>query len=80
MSIPSETREAVRPPRGKFHIQWLRLNRPQLVMLRQHRASVAFLQAQLEQQQVVEADLRQHIQLLEQEVSLLQEIIIRLTQ
>ncbi|MEM7115647.1 MAG: HNH endonuclease signature motif containing protein [Chloroflexota bacterium] len=66
--------------RGKFHIQWLHLNRLQLVMLRQYQASVAFLQARLENQQTVEADLRQQIQLLEQEVSLLQEIITRLTQ
>lgn len=65
-------------PRGWFHIQWLHLNRPQLVAWRQRQRYEAEVQEALAQAEITQRQLRNRIRALEQEIAELQEIITRL--
>jgi HNH endonuclease len=65
--------------RGWFHIQWLHLNRPQLVELRQHRLRTRSLQGLLEDTQMINRQLRLRIVELEAEINRLQTLIKSLT-
>lgn len=65
-------------PRGWFHIQWLHLNRPQLIIWRQKQQYEAELQQALRQSQAAQQSLRERIHVLEQEVAELQKLISRL--
>ncbi len=66
--------------RGWFHIQRLRLNRPQLIELRVQRAEEQLLRQTLEYNQQATSRLQAYVQELEQQVAQLLEIISRLTQ
>lgn len=65
-------------PRGWFHIQWLHLNRPQLIAWRQKQQHIAELQQSIAQSETTQQKLRERIRALEQEVANLQELITRL--
>ena len=65
--------------RGWFHIQRLRLNRPQLVELRLQRTEEQHLRQTLEHNQQANARLREYVRELEQETEHLLQIIAELT-
>ena len=65
-------------PRGWFHIQWLHLNRPQLVIHRQRQQRESELKEMLTQTEARQYQLRERIRFLEQEVATLQQIITQL--
>lgn len=65
--------------RGWVHIQRLRLNRAQLIELRIQRAEEKHLRQILEHNQQAVAQLRVHVQELEQEIERLLQIIAELT-
>jgi hypothetical protein len=66
--------------RGWFHIHRLRLNRSQLITLRQQREVEQQLRQTLENNQQAYASLRVYVHELEQEIATLLQIIARLTQ
>lgn len=66
--------------RGWFHIQWLHLNRPQLVALRQQRIERRQLLNDLIQAEATNRELTQRVRLLEQEIRQLLALIRRLSQ
>jgi hypothetical protein len=66
--------------RGWFHIQWLRLNRPQLVALRQQRIERRQLLDDLMQAEATNLELTQRVRLLEREIRQLLALIRRLNQ
>lgn len=61
--------------RGWFHIQWLHLNRPQLVELRQQRSQKEVTNRTLQRVQGANLQLRQRIAELEEEIVRLQTLI-----
>ncbi|MBP7999693.1 MAG: HNH endonuclease [Chloroflexi bacterium] len=65
-------------PRGWFHIQWLHLNRPQLISWRLTQQKEATLLAIVEQGEITRHRLQIRIRELEREVAELQEVIARL--
>jgi hypothetical protein len=65
-------------PRGWFHIQWLHLNRPQLIVYRQRLQYESELQEILTQTEAGQFQLQERIRFLEQEVAALQQLIARL--
>ena len=65
--------------RGWFHIQRLRLNRPQLIELRLQREDVQRLQHVLEHSREAQARLQQYVRELEHEIERLLQIIAELT-
>lgn len=66
--------------RGWFHIDRLRLNRPQLIDLRQLRRTEQSLQREVVQAQDIKTQLQQRIRELETELAELREVITRLTE
>lgn len=65
--------------RGWFHISWLHLNRPQLIVQRQERQTQQELQQLMARSQQVQRELKGRIQALEQELAALQSVIEQLT-
>jgi len=65
-------------PRGWFHIEWLHLNRPQLVMMRQRRAIYQRTQKRVEELQKINHQILERIALQEQELYTLRQKIRRL--
>jgi hypothetical protein len=65
--------------RGWFHIQRLRLNRPQLIELRLQREDVQRLQHVLEHSREAQARLQQYVRELEHEIERLLQIMTELT-
>ncbi len=65
-------------PRGWFHIDWLHLNRPQLVTMRQQRTIYQRTQKMLEEMQQINHHMLERITLQEQELIALREQIRRL--
>lgn len=63
---------------GWFHIQWLHLNRAQLIALRQLTLELSGLQHTLRQTQVANQQLRDQIRLLEDELNALRALLRRL--
>ncbi|MFO7538178.1 MAG: HNH endonuclease [Chloroflexota bacterium] len=66
-------------PRGWFHIEWLHLNRPQLVALRQKQALYQRTQALIEETQQINRQLQNLIAAQEQELDILRDQVRRLT-
>jgi len=66
-------------PRGWFHIHWLRLNRPQLIVWRQKQRYIAELQAALNQTEMTTGYLQERIRVLEKEVTELRVELARLS-
>ncbi len=67
-------------PRGWFHIDRLRLNRPQLIDLRQLRRAEHSLRREVVQAQDIKTKLQERIRELETELAELREMIARLTE
>ena len=66
-------------PRGWFHIRWLHLNRPQLILWRQNQQWLQELQQALRQSEAAGRHLQERIYLLEQELTNLRTQLARLT-
>lgn len=66
--------------RGWFHIQWLKLNRPQLVILRRRRIEQVRFQEQITEIQVTNAELSNRVRQMEADLQHLLELIRRLSQ
>ena len=66
-------------PRGWFHIDWLHLNRLQLIAMRQKRAIYQHTQPLIEEMQEINLRLRELIASQEQELDTLREKVRRLT-
>jgi hypothetical protein len=64
---------------GWFHIHWLRLNRPQLIVWRQKQRYIAELQAALNQTEMTTGYLQERIRVLEKEVTELRVELARLS-
>jgi len=71
----SDGRLAGRTPRGWFHIQRLHLNRPAQIALRKRRAEQNELQELLANSQEAQNELRTHSRQLEQQITVLLQII-----
>ncbi len=67
-------------PRACFHIDRLRLNRPQLIDLRQLRLTEQSLQKEIVQARDIKTQLQKRIRELETELAELREVIARLTE
>ncbi|MEK8016272.1 MAG: HNH endonuclease signature motif containing protein [Candidatus Parabeggiatoa sp.] len=65
-------------PRGCFHIEWLHLNRPQLIMMRQRRAIYQRTQKMVEELQQVNRKILERIALQEEELYALRQEVRRL--
>ena len=76
---PADGRLVGLTERGSLHIHRLRLNRVQLVELRRERAEAQRLREALEHNTGAEAQLRDYVLHLEQEIQRLLEIIVELT-
>lgn len=65
-------------PRGWFHIEWLHLNRPQLVSLRQRREVYQRTQEVLQKIQQINHQLVERVASQEQELQILRQKVHRL--
>lgn len=65
-------------PRGWFYIEWLHLNRPQLIALRQKQAIYQHTQSLIEEMQQMNQQLQRLVASQEQELSALREKVRRL--
>ncbi|MCZ7672913.1 MAG: hypothetical protein M5U34_40240 [Chloroflexi bacterium] len=61
MTISQDGRLAGLTPQGWFHIEWLHLNRPRLIMLRQKQAIYQRTQLFLEEVQEINRQLQEQI-------------------
>jgi hypothetical protein len=66
--------------RGRFHIQWLNLNRPQLVIMRRRRIEQVRIQDQIAEIQATNAEMAKRVHLLESDLQHLMDLIRRLNQ
>jgi hypothetical protein len=66
-------------PRGWFHIEWLHLNRPQLIALRQKQAFYQRSASLIEQMQQINHQLREIVASQKEELDALREEVHRLT-
>jgi hypothetical protein len=67
-------------PRGWFHLEWLHLNRPQLVALRQKQALYQRAQVLIEETQQINRQLQTLIAAQEKELEILRDQVRRLTE
>lgn len=65
-------------PRGWFHIEWLHLNRPQLIAMRRKQAIYQRTQSLIEDLQQINQQLRELVASQEQELAILREKVRRL--
>ena len=79
IALLQDGRMAGLTPRGWFHIDWLHLNRPQLIAMRQKQAIYQRTQSLIEEIQQINHQLQELIASQEQELDTLREQVRRLT-
>lgn len=79
ITLLQDARLAGLTPQGWFHIEWLHLNRPQLIMVRQRQVVYQRTQLFLEEMQQINRQLQGQIATQKRELDFLRERVRRLT-